>query len=275
MSKQSKKLSIKLSHKDLVVIFSIFGSIFFTNVFNKLTTPQCVLEKDQIVRQQELLSSQQKQYDDLMANHKKGQALITATTAEVKRLSNLLKKYSGKTDESFTLTNTPENRAYVLALVTDYIKNNESFSSIAYCDANGTYHSGYGTKAKYVYYKPGTKIKLIDCSGKSVFITATASNKYLPEIRVSTQEALKRKEQYISKNVLPYLYGITFRSNEEIVAVVDTIYNRGITQSKSLFTKNKTIDCKALYGFMTHSNKKYQTAMRNRYAKNYTMCIQS
>ena len=274
MSKRNKKRSKNVSHKDLIVIFSIIGSVFLTNLFNKLTAPQCVLEKNQIARQQELLSSQQKQYDDLMSNHEKSQALITATASELKRLSNLLKKYSGKTDESFILTDTQKSKAHVLSLVAEYIKNNESFSSIAYCDANGTYHNGYGTKAKYVYYKPGTKIKLRDCTGKTKMITATSTNKYLPEIRVSTAEALKRKEQYISKNILPYLYGITFRSNEEMIAVVDTLYNRGITQSKGLFTKGKTVNCKALYNFMTHSNKKYQKAMRNRYAKNYAMCIQ-
>ena len=86
---------------------------------------------------------------------------------------------------------------------------------------------------------------------------------------------LRKIKQFITKNVLPYLYGITFRSDEEIIAVVDTIYNRGITQSKELFTVQKTINCKALYDFMTHSNKLYQKAMRNRYAKNYVTCIQS
>ena len=270
-----KKHRKKINHKDFIVIFSIFVSVFMSNLFNKAIEPRCALEKTQIEQQKELLTTQKQQYDDLLINHKKSQALITATTSEVKRLSNLLKQYSGKVEENFTMKDTPENKAYVLTLVTDYIKNNESFSDIAYCDANGTYHNGYGTKAKFVYYKPGTQIKLRDCNGKVKMITATSTNKYLPEIRISTEEALKRKEQFISKNVLPYLYNITFRSNEEIIAVVDTLYNRGITQSKDLFTKDKTINCKALYTFMTHSNKLYQKAMRTRYAKNYAMCIQS
>lgn len=270
-----KKYYKPINHKDFVVIFSIIISIFMSNSFNKLIEPQCMLEKTQLQRQAELLNTQKEQYEDLLSNHKKSQALINATSSEVKRLSNLLKKYNGNSEETFTLKNTPEDKAYVLALVTDYIKNNESFSDIAYCDANGTYHNGYGTRANYVYYKPGTQIKIRDCEGKIKIITATYAKKYLPEIRVSIQEALKRKEQFISKNVLPYLYNMTFRSNEELIAVVDTLYNRGITQSKELFTKDKTINCKALYLFMTHSNKLYQKAMRTRYAKNYTMCIQS
>lgn len=270
-----KKHRKRLNHKDFIVIFSIFVSVFISNLFNKLIEPRCVLEKTQIQRQEELLATQKTQYEDLLVNHKKSQALITATTSEVKRLSNLLKQYSGKTEESFTMKNSDADRAYVLTLVKDYIKNNESFSDIAYCDANGTYHNGYGTLAKYVYYKPGTQIKIKDCDTKVKMITATSDNKYLPEIRVLKEEALKRKEQFITKNVLPYLYGITFRSDEEIIAVVDTIYNRGITQSKELFTPQKVINCKALYNFMTHSNKLYQKAMRNRYAKNYVTCIQS
>jgi len=269
-----KKYYKKFNHKDFIVIFSICISVFITNLFNRATTPMCASERTQIEQQEKLLKTQKEQYEDLLSNHKKSQALITATTSEVKRLSNLLKQYSGKTDDSFTITNTEKDRNYVLSVVADYIKANESFSSIAYCDANNTYHNGYGTKAEYVYYKQGTQIRLRDCTGKIVTITATEKNKYLPEIKITVQEALNRKKQHIAKSVIPYLYGITFRSDEELIAVVDTIYNRGITQSKDLFTKYKTVNCKALYTFMTHSNKLYQKAMRNRYAKNYAMCIQ-
>lgn len=272
MSKRKKKI---ISHKDIVVILSIFFSIFVANIFNRVTTPSCSVENMKIQEQEKQIETQKIQYNQLFSNQEKSQALITATTNEVKRLSNLLKQYTGENKQLITIMDSPEQKEYILNLVQGYIKKNESFSDISYCDANGTYHNGYGTKSKYVYYKPGTKIVLRDCHNKLVTITATNENKYLPEIRISKEEALERKKQFISKNVLPYIQGVTFRSEEEIIAVVDTLYNRGITQSKDLFTVKKTINCKALYSFMTHSNKNYQRAMRERYAKNYVTCIQS
>lgn len=211
-------------------------------------------------------------YEKLLHEHKKSQELINATTNEVKRLTQELKEY--KNSENTELIFNEANNNLGIAIVSDHIKANESFSSMPYCDSDGKYRNGYGTLANMVKYKKGQTVKLRNCKGKVVTVTAK-EGEVLPESNISEEVALERKEAHLIKHVFPYLYGKHFRSQEEFIVATDVIYNRGIAQSKSLFNSDGTINCKSLYGYMDHSKKAYQQVMRKRYAKNYALCIQS
>ena len=111
MSKRKKKV---ISHKDMVVILSIFFSIFTANIFNKVTTPSCSVENMKIQEQEKQIETQKVQYNQLFSNQEKSQALITATTNEVKRLSNLLKQYTGENKQLITIMDSPEQKEYIL-----------------------------------------------------------------------------------------------------------------------------------------------------------------
>jgi GH24 family phage-related lysozyme (muramidase) len=211
-------------------------------------------------------------YEKLSNEHKKSQELINATTSEVKRLTQELKEYRNR--ENSELIFNEANTTLGTALVSDHIKANESFSSMPYCDSDGKYRNGYGTLAVMVKYKAGQTVKLRNCKGKVVTVTAK-EGEVLPEAKISEEEALSRKEAHLIKHVFPYLYGKHFRSPEEFIVATDVIYNRGIAQSKSLFNSDGTINCKSLYNYMDHSKQAYQQVMRKRYAKNYALCIQS
>lgn len=211
-------------------------------------------------------------YEKLVVEHKKSQELVKATTEEVKRLTQELKEY--KTNNLEVVFSEKSNKLG-LEIVSDHIKENESFSDISYCDSDGKYRNGYGTLSKMLTYKVGDTVKLRDCKGKIVTVTATKGNQVLPERKITVDEALARKEDHIIKNVFPYLYGKTFRSPEEFIVATDVIYNRGIALSKNLFNSDGTINCKSLYNYMDHSKDSYKSIMRKRYAKNYALCIQS
>lgn len=221
----------------------------------------------------EIIVDLNRKYDMLSKEHKKSQELVTAITAEIKRLTQELNEY--KNVEKTELIFNENSHQLGIALVSDHIKTNEAFSSIAYCDSDGKYRNGYGTEAKLVTYKIGDSVKVRDCKGKLVSLVASQGKQRLPERSISEQEALQRKETHIIKYVFPYLYGKHFRSSEEFIVATDVIYNRGITQSKALFNSDGTINCKSLYNYMDHSKESYQQAMRKRYAKNYALCIQS
>lgn len=212
-------------------------------------------------------------YNNLLNEHKKSQALINATTEEIKRLNAELKEFKHIPDSELIFSET--NNQLGLSIVSEHIKTNESFSNIPYCDSDQKYRNGYGTEAKLITYKIGDTVKVRNCKGKMVTLTAKKGNQKLPERYITEEEALSRKEAHIIKHVFPYLYGKHFRSQEEFVVATDVIYNRGITQSKTLFNSNGTINCKSLYKYMDHSKATYQKAMRKRYAKNYALCIQS
>lgn len=212
-------------------------------------------------------------YDKLVKEHKKSQELINATTNEIKRLTQELKEYKNNKDSELVFNES--NNSLGVAIVSDHIKANESFSSTPYCDSDGKYRNGYGTLANLVTYKIGDTVKVRNCKGKNITLTATKGNQKLPERRISEAEALSRKEAHLIKYVFPYLYGKHFRSPEEFIVATDVIYNRGIAQSKSLFNADGTINCKSLYNYMDHSKATYQQVMRKRYAKNYALCIQS
>lgn len=241
-------------------------SYFVGKTFNK-TNINIIENKDQIIFELN------EKYEKLSNEHKKSQELILATTKEIKRLTQELNEYR-KTENSELIFNE-SNTNLGIAIVSDYIKANESFSAIPYCDSDGKYRNGYGTLANVVSYKVGQIVKVRNCKGKTITLTATKNNNKLPEAKISEQEALERKEAHLIKHVFPYLYGKHFRSQEEFIVATDVIYNRGIAQSKSLFNSDGTINCKSLYSYMDHSKKAYQKAMRKRYAKNYALCIQS
>lgn len=221
----------------------------------------------------EIITELNIKYDKLVKEHKKSQELINATTNEIKRLTQELKEFKN-TDDSVLIFNE-NNNSLGLAIVSDHIKVNESFSSTPYCDSDGKYRNGYGTEAKFLTYKIGDTVKVRNCKGKTVILTATKGNQKLPERKISEAEALSRKEAHLIKYVFPYLYGKHFRSPEEFIVATDVIYNRGIANSKALFNSDGTINCKSLYNYMDHSKKAYQQIMRKRYAKNYALCIQS
>lgn len=212
-------------------------------------------------------------YEKLLNEHKKSQALINATTSEVKRLTQELKEYKNTKNTELTFNET--NNKLGAAIVSDYIKANESFSAIAYCDSDGKYRNGYGTEARLLVYNIGDTVKVRNCKGKIIVLTATKNKQKLPERSITKQEALNRKELHLIKHVFPYLYGKRFRSQEEFIVATDVIYNRGIAHSKALFNSDGTINCKSLYKYMDHSKQAYQQGMRKRYAKNYALCIQS
>lgn len=221
----------------------------------------------------ETISELNLKYNNLLIEHKKSQELIKATTTEIKRLTQELREY--KNLDNSELIFSEKNNSLGLALVSDHIKQNESFSSMPYCDSDGKYRNGYGTEAKMLTYKIGDTVKVRNCKGKIVNVTASKGNQVLPERTISEEEALSRKEDHIIKYVFPYLYGKHFRSQEEFIVATDVIYNRGIAQSKTLFDIDGTINCKSLYNYMGHSKKAYQQVMIKRYAKNYALCIQS
>ena len=221
----------------------------------------------------ETISELNLKYNNLLTEHKKSQELIKATTTEIKWLTQELREY--KNPDNSELIFSEKNNSLGLALVSDHIKQNESFSSMPYCDSDGKYRNGYGTEAKMLTYKIGDTVKVRNCKGKIVNVTASKGNQVLPERTISEEEALARKEDHIIKYVFPYLYGKHFRSQEEFIVATDVIYNRGIAQSKTLFDIDGTINCKSLYNYMGHSKKAYQQVMIKRYAKNYALCIQS
>lgn len=228
-----------------------------------------------IKHKDEIIAEQTQKYDLLFAEHQKSQALITATTNEVKRLSSELRMYKGTVNKEIILDNSAETANSALEIVSKYIQENESFSSIPYYDSDGKYRNGYGTLAKNVHYKIGDTVKVKNRKGKIITLVAKEGKNLLPERKISVKEAITRKSNHIKKEVFPYLYGKTFRSEEEFIVATDVIYNRGIGNSKALFNSDGTINCKTLYNYMTHSKKEYQKTMRNRYAKNYALCIQS
>lgn len=233
---------------------------------NPVNSQDLLAAKDQVIVQ---LNDK---YEKLSHEHKKSQELINATTSEVKRLTQELKEYRNR--ENAELIFNEANNNLGIAIVSDHIKANESFSAMAYCDSDGKYRNGYGTLATMIKYKAGQTVKLRNCKGKVVTVTAK-EGEVLPEASISEEEALERKEAHLIKHVFPYLYGKHFRSQEEFIVATDVIYNRGIAQSKSLFNSDGTINCKSLYNYMDHSKKAYQQIMRKRYAKNYALCIQS
>lgn len=214
-----------------------------------------------------------KNYEKLVVENQKNQELVKATTEEIKRLTQELKNY--KANEKLQNKFTEKSNEIALEVVSDHIKANESFSAMAYCDSDGRYRNGYGTLAVFKEYKVGETVQVRDCKGKIATLVATEKMQLLPEGIITEQEALERKEMHLIKHVFPYLYGKTFRSQEEFIVATDVIYNRGIAQSRNLFNADGTINCKSLYSYMTHSKKAYQKIMQKRYAKNYALCIQS
>lgn len=246
---------------------AVILGLVFTGYNNNADLAKVVEHKDEIIAEQTL------KYNSLLSEHQKSQALIQATTEEVKRLSNELKEYKNISNQELIFTE--ETTTLGLDIVSDHIKENEAFSSIAYQDSDGKYHNGYGTVAKLVTYKVGDTVKVKNAKGKTIVLIAEKGNQKLPERTITKEEALSRKEAHLINEVFPYLYGKRFRSQEEFIVATDVIYNRGIGNSKSLFNSDGTINCKGLYKYMTHSKKNYQKAMQKRYAKNYALCIQS
>lgn len=228
---------------------------------------------DIVKAKNEIITELNKKHKVLISEHKKDQEVLKATTEEIKRLTQELKEY--KDNKNTNLDFKESDAKLGFALVSDHIKQNEAYSSIAYCDSDGKYRNGYGTLAKMVTYTIGEIVELRDCTGKRVTITVTETNKVLPERVISEKEALKRKENHLIKYVFPYLYGKHFHSQEEFIVATDVIYNRGISQCKNLFNEDGTINCQSLYKYMDHSKAKYQATIRKRYAKNYALCIQS
>lgn len=263
--KTSNKIRRKFWLACLVCI--LCTSSYFAGTLTPTNTDEVLFAKDQVIVQ---LNDK---YEKLSNEHKKSQELINATTREVKRLTQELKEY--KNQETSELIFNEANNNLGIAIVSDHIKANESFSAMAYCDSDGKYRNGYGTEAKMITYKIGDTVKLRNCKGKIETVTASKGNQVLPERSITEEEALERKEAHLIKHVFPYLYGKHFRSQEEFIVATDVIYNRGIAQSKSLFNADGTINCKSLYNYMDHSKKAYQQIMRKRYAKNYALCIQS
>ena len=230
-------------------------------------------QSDVIKAKDEIIVNLNTKYENLSKEHKKSQELINAITKEIKRLTQELNEY--KNTENSELIFNENNTNLGIAIVSDHIKANESFSAMSYCDSDGKYRNGYGTLSNMINYKVGQTVTVRNCKGKIVTLTATKNNYRLPEGNITEEEALERKEAHLIKYVFPYLYGKHFRSPEEFIVATDVIYNRGIAQSKSLFNTDGTINCKSLYGYMDHSKQAYQQVMRKRYAKNYALCIQS
>lgn len=230
-------------------------------------------KSDVIKAKDEIIVNLNQKYENLSKEHTKSQELINAITKEIKRLTQELNEY--KNTEKSELIFNENNTSLGIAIVSDHIKANESFSAISYCDSDNKYRNGYGTLSKMITYKIGDTVKLRNCKGKVVTVTASKGNQLLPERSITEEEALSRKEAHLIKHVFPYLYGKHFRSPEEFIVATDVIYNRGIAQSKTLFNSDGTINCKSLYNYMDHSKKAYQQVMRKRYAKNYALCIQS
>ena len=263
------------SKKKTILSFCLISALCIFTYFAGYNSNQNTnINKDDLLRSKnEIITELNKKYNNLLIEHKKSQELINAITNETKRLAQELKE-SKNVKDSELVFNEKDNRLG-LNIVSDHIKTNESFSSTPYCDSDGKYRNGYGTLANLVTYKIGDTVKVRDCKGKNVILTASKGNQKLPERKISEQEALNRKEEHIIKYVFPYLYGKHFRSAEEFIVATDVIYNRGIAQSKSLFDADGTINCKSLHKYMGHTKKAYQQAMMKRYAKNYALCIQS
>lgn len=251
----------------LCLVCGLCVMTYFAGTASRVDNSNLIKAKDQII-----VELNQK-YEKLSNEHKKSQELINAITSEIKRLTQELNEYK-KTETSELIFNE-SNTNLGITIVSDHIKANESFSAMSYCDSDGKYRNGYGTLSKMLTYKVGGTVKVRNCKGKIVTLTATKDNKVLPEGPISEEEALERKEAHLIKHVFPYLYGKHFRSPEEFIVATDVIYNRGIAQSKSLFNSDGTINCKSLYNYMDHSKQAYQKIMRKRYAKNYALCIQS
>ena len=263
---QPRKKKRVFSFCKIGILSIILYLIGFGYVSSSTTATTITESKDQIIIE---LNAK---YNKLLAEHAKSQELVKATTEEVKRLTQELKEFKeNKLEDTFS----EKSNKLGLAIVSDHIKENESFSSFAYCDSDGKYRNGYGTLANMIKYKAGDTVKLRNCKGKVETVTVKNDDEVLPEKFISEETALERKEAHIIKYVFPYLYGKTFRSPEEFIVATDVIYNRGIAQSKNLFNADGTINCKSLYGYMDHSKKAYQQIMRKRYAKNYALCIQS
>lgn len=251
----------------LCLICGLCVSFYYVGLSKRQDNSDIIKAKDEII------TKLNTQYESLSKEHKKSQELINATTNEIKRLTQELKEY--RNTEKSELVFNESNTNLGIAIVSDHIKMNESFSAKPYCDSDGKYRNGYGTEAKFVTYNVGDKVKVRNCKGKNITLIATKDNRLLPERAITEQEALSRKEAHLIKHVFPYLYGKHFRSQEEFIVATDVIYNRGIAQSKTLFNSDGTINCKSLYNYMDHSKKAYQQVMRKRYAKNYALCIQS
>lgn len=265
MSKNTSKRGRRFWFFCLICI--LCTSTFFIGRVSRLSDQDILKAKDQVIVE---LNDR---YEKLSNEHKKSQELINATTKEVKRLAQELKEYKNDTDSELVFNEA--NNKLGIAIVSDHIKANESFSATPYCDSDGRYRNGYGTLAEIIKYEVGQTVKVRNCKGKIVTLTATKDDNKLPEANITEEEALERKEAHLIKHVFPYLYGKHFRSQEEFIVATDVIYNRGIAQSKSLFNSDGTINCKSLYNYMDHSKQAYQKIMRQRYAKNYALCIQS
>ena len=230
-------------------------------------------QSDIIKAKDEVIVNLNTKYEDLSKEYKKSQELINAITKEIKRLTQELNEYKNTKTSELIFNENDINLG--ITIVSDHIKANESFSAMSYCDSDSKYRNGYGTLSNVVNYEVGQSVKVRNCKGKIITLTATENNHKLPEGNITEEEALERKKAHLIKYVFPYLYGKRFRSPEEFIVATDVIYNRGIAHSKSLFNSDGTINCKSLYNYMDHSKKAYQRAMRKRYAKNYALCIQS
>lgn len=266
-----KKQFIKTFTKEFIkvmIISIVFSALIYIPILNKY-----YINNNTILQKKETEIIQLKEdYTKLKNDYEKNLAITKAISKELKRISNELKEYTGASIDTVDIkTNTKE----VLKVISNYIQKNESFSDIPYCDSDGKYHNGYGTVAKMINYNVGEKITVRNCLGKKETITVTSKDLYFPEASITKEEALLRKREHIKTQVFPYLYDKKFNSIEELIVATDVIYNRGIGQTKRLFTKTGTIDCKALYNYMYHSNAKYKNGIIKRYAKNYALCIQS
>lgn len=266
-----------LKNKKQTFNFIIRLTIFFLIIFGAYRLgylSRDTVEPNKIIKaKEEIITDLTKKYNNLLLENQKNQALINAITDEIKRLSHELKELNG--NNSNDLIFNEKSNTLGLNIVAEHIKTNEAFSAIPYIDSDGKYRNGYGTLAKLIPYQVGESVKIRNKTNQIITIVATEENQLLPESLISEQTALKRKENHLIKHVFPYLYGKHFRSQEEFIVATDVIYNRGIKNSKQLFTSNGDINCKALYNYMNHSKKAYQKTMQKRYAKNYALCIQS
>ena len=82
----------------------------------------------------EIIFELNNKYNKLVIEHEKSQALIKATTDEVKRLAHELKEY--KNNPQVELIFNESNNNLGVSIVSDHIKANEAFSSMAYCDSD-------------------------------------------------------------------------------------------------------------------------------------------
>ena len=291
MRKQTKKDYDSNTNRDIDTIINIVDSAKKSTAYNiidnlaKLVAVGLIIgafgwsfqsnEKlNLIIKQQEQeLAQKDIKYNSLMEEHRKTQALVTATTAEIRRLSTELRVHRGNINSSIIIDGTMESFDHMLTVVSDHIRRNEAFSAFPYCDANGRFHNGYGTRAVLHRNKVGAKIRVRGCDGNMTYLVATERNNMLPERNITQEEALRRKTEHIRREIFPHLIGKTFRSDEELIVVVDSFFNRGSQGSRNLFNKDGSVNCQTLLRYMNHSQARFQRVMINRYAQNYALCI--